>query len=554
MFQKIFKSVLKHKIRTGAIVLLIALAVYFGRGILFPASTTIRYVTAAADKGTIVVSVSGTGQVSASNQVDIKAKASGDVIYIGAENGQQVVKGKLLLQVDNSDAQKAVEDAKTSLDQTKIELEKMQGLQTVVGSLRGIKEKASDDLAKSYEDGFNTVSNAFLNLPTVMSGLNEIFFSNVLSKNQQNIDWYVDQMSNLGAGAKAVQYKNNVNSLYLSVKEKYDQNFNDYKVTSRNSDAASIESLILETYDTTKIIADTVKESINFISFVSDTMKNGNVSVPSAITTYQSNLNSYTGTTNSYLSSLLSAKDTIQSDKEALIETDFSIADEQTKVEQAQQALDDTINKLADYSVYAPFSGAIAEFNFKKGDTISNGAIVATLVSNQNIAEITLNEVDVSSVKVGQKVALTFDAVSNLTIAGQVAEVDTIGTVSQGVVNYNIKISFSTQDSRIKPGMSVSASIITNAKQDVILVPNSAVKSSAGAKYVQILVNGAPQNQAVETGISNDTMSEITGGLQGGEQVITQTITSSASTASQTPSSNTGGALRIFGVGGGAGR
>lgn len=554
MFQKIFKSVLKHKIRTGAIVLLIALAVYFGRGILFPASTTIRYVTAAADKGTIIVSVSGTGQVSASNQVDIKAKASGDVIYIGAENGQQVVKGKLLLQVDNSDAQKAVEDAKTSLDQTKIELEKMQGLQTVVGSLRGIKEKASDDLAKSYEDGFNTVSNAFLNLPTVMSGLNEIFFSNVLSKNQQNIDWYVDQMSNLGAGAKAVQYKNNVNSLYLSVKEKYDQNFNDYKVTSRNSDAASIESLILETYDTTKIIADTVKESINFISFVSDTMKNGNVSVPSAITTYQSNLNSYTGTTNSYLSSLLSAKDTIQSDKEALIETDFSIADEQTKVEQAQQALDDTINKLADYSVYAPFSGAIAEFNFKKGDTISNGAIVATLVSNQNIAEITLNEVDVSSVKVGQKVALTFDAVSNLTIAGQVAEVDTIGTVSQGVVNYNIKISFSTQDSRIKPGMSVSASIITNAKQDVILVPNSAVKSSAGAKYVQILVNGAPQNQAVETGISNDTMSEITGGLQGGEQVITQTITSSASTASQTPSSNTGGALRIFGVGGGAGR
>lgn len=554
MFQKIFKSVLKHKIRTGAIVLLIALAVYFGRGILFPASTTIRYVTAAADKGTIIVSVSGTGQVSASNQVDIKAKASGDVIYIGAENGQQVVKGKLLLQVDNSDAQKAVEDAKTSLDQTKIELEKMQGLQTVVGSLRGIKEKASDDLAKSYEDGFNTVSNAFLNLPTVMSGLNEIFFSNVLSKNQQNIDWYVDQMSNLGAGAKAVQYKNNVNSLYLSVKEKYDQNFNDYKVTSRNSDAASIESLILETYDTTKIIADTVKESINFISFVSDTMKNGNVSVPSAITTYQSNLNSYTGTTNSYLSSLLSAKDTIQSDKEALIETDFSIADEQTKVEQAQQALDDTINKLADYSVYAPFSGAIAEFNFKKGDTISNGAIVATLVSNQNIAEITLNEVDVGSVKVGQKVALTFDAVSNLTIAGQVAEVDTIGTVSQGVVNYNIKISFSTQDSRIKPGMSVSASIITNAKQDVILVPNSAVKSSAGAKYVQILVNGAPQNQAVETGISNDTMSEITGGLQGGEQVITQTITSSASTASQTPSSNTGGALRIFGVGGGAGR
>mgnify|MGYP001577230921 CR=1 FL=1 len=550
MLSGFFKKITEHKVKSGAIALLILLAIYFGRGILFPAANTTSYVTAAATKGTIVISVSGSGQVSASDQVDIKAKDSGDVIYIGAENGQQVAKGKLLLQVDNSDAQKTVEDAKINLDQAKIELEKMQGLQTAVGALRGVKEKALDALTKSYEDGFNTVSNAFLNLPTVMSGLNEIFFSNVLSKNQQNIDWYVDQMSNLGAAAKAVQYKNDVNSLYLSAKEKYDQNFDDYKATSRNSDTASTESLISETYDTIKMIADTVKESVNYIGFVSDTLKNNSVSVPSAITTYQSSLNSYTGTTNTYLLNLLSTKDTIQSGKEALIETDFSIADQEIKVKQAQQTLDEAINKLADYSVYAPFSGTIAEFNFKKGDTISNGATVATLVSNQRIAEITLNEVDIAKVKIGQKANITFDAISDLNIAGTVIDIDTLGTVSQGVVNYGVKIGFDDQDERIKPGMSVSTAIITDVKQDVVMVPNSAVKQQGGIFYVEIMTASSttPRQQVITEGLSNDTMVEIISGLEVGEEVVTQTITSNATTATQ---SSSAGGLRIPGLGGG---
>jgi len=542
-------KIVQHKVKAGMVFLLILVVAYFGYKNLFTATSVTNYVTTAAAKGTIIISVSGSGQVSASNQVDIKAKAAGDIVYVGAENGQQVKSGKLLLQVDTQTAQKAVEDAKTNLAQAKLDLEKMQGLfQTDVGTLRGVKEKATDNLAKSYESGFNTVSNAFLNLPNVMSGLNEIFFSNALSKSQQNIDWYADQMSGLGAGAKASQYKNNVNSLYLSAKEKYEQNFNDYKATSRNSDTASIESLILETYNTTKMIADAVKESINYISFVSDTLKNNSVSVPSALTTYQSNLNSYTGTTNSYLSNLLSAKDAIQSDKEALIETDFNVSDQEIKVKQAQQTLDDAKNKLADYFAYAPFSGVIAKFNFEKGDAVSNGATIATLVSNQSIAEITLNEVDVYNVKVGQKVTLTFDAIPDFTISGEVAEIDTIGTVSQGVVSYNIKISFDTQDVRIKPGMSVSASIITNAKQDVLVAPSAAVKTSGNAKYVQILVNAAPQNQDVETGLSNDVLTEIISGLQEGDEVITQTIASGAVTATR---SSTSGGIRIPGLGGG---
>ena len=95
-------------------------------------------------------------------------------------------------------------------------------------------------------------------------------------------------------------------------------------------------------------------------------------------------------------------------------------------------------------------------------------------------------------------------------------EIDTIGTVSQGVVTYNVKIGFDTQDERVKPGMSVSTDIITDVRQDVLMVPNSAIKSSS---YVEALANGQPVREPVEIGLSNNTMTEIISGLNEGDKI-----------------------------------
>jgi len=221
-------------------------------------------------------------------------------------------------------------------------------------------------------------------------------------------------------------------------------------------------------------------------------------------------------------------------------------------LEQRRNALLDAKEKLADYFIYAPFAGTIAKLNTKKSDAVTSGTLVATLITKQKIAEISLNEVDVSKIKVGQKATLTFDAVSGLGIAGSVAEVDTVGTVSQGVVTYNVKIGFDTQDDRIKPGMSVSAAIITDIKQDVLIVPQSSVKSQGDTYYVEMfaspLVSSGdtqgttssvlPQQRIVEVGISNDMSYEIVSGLKEGDQIVSRIITATTKTQStiQTPS------------------
>lgn len=174
---------------------------------------------------------------------------------------------------------------------------------------------------------------------------------------------------------------------------------------------------------------------------------------------------------------------------------------------------------------------------------------MATLITKQRVAEISLNEVDVAQVKVGQKVTLTFDAIEDLSITGEVLEIDSIGAVSQGVVSYNVEIGFDTQDDRIKPGMSVSASIIIDVKQNVLLVPNSAVKSQGDVYYVETLTgitsvsqatanvsgitsNTAPGQQQIEIGSANDSYTEVTSGLNEGDTIISQTITGTTSGSS----------------------
>ena len=183
--KKIIKKILERKILSGGIALLLAIGGYLGYGAIFNKDGVAQYALAQVQKGTLVVSIAGSGQVSVSNQVDIKPKVSGDVVYVGVKNGQEVKAGTLIVQLDAGDAQKAVRDAEANLESAKLSLEKLKKPSDTLSLLQAenslaqakeSKQKAEDDLKKAYEDGFNTISNAFLELPEVMTGLDNIFF------------------------------------------------------------------------------------------------------------------------------------------------------------------------------------------------------------------------------------------------------------------------------------------------------------------------------------------------------------------------------------------
>lgn len=565
---------LKKKRYVIAAVLILGIGGYFGYKHYFGQQQTTSYVTAKVERGTLLTTVSGSGQIAASSQVDIKAKSSGSLISMTAVAGKEVRANTLLASIDASDAYKAVRDAETSLETARLTLDKLKAPTDALTLLQSensliqakeTKQSAEDSLVKTREDGFNTVADVFLDMPSLISGLYSIIYNNNISVSYWNIDWYANQgtLYNPNESVKIRNYRDLAVSSYLTARQNYDANFESYKNASRASADATIEALISETYRTVSSMAEAVKNLNNFIDFVQDSLESSanKPTIPAALTAHQTNLDSYTAISNSGLTSLLSIKNSLESARKSIVSADRSIAEktaslaelkagpdaldlrsQELAVQQKVDALADAKENLNDYFLRAPFDGVIAKVSYKKGEEVSSGAAIVTLITKQQTATIALNEVDVAKVKVGQRASLTFDAVEDLTISGEVAEVDSLGTTSQGVVSYNVKIVFDVQDERVKPGMSTSASIVLSAKPDILQVPSAAVKTSGGSSYVEMLENNVSARHNVTVGVSNDLMTEITSGLNEGEEVITQKITTGGtSTSAPAGSNNRGG-------------
>lgn len=230
--------------------------------------------------------------------------------------------------------------------------------------------------------------------------------------------------------------------------------------------------------------------------------------------------------------------DTASSDQKKILKEKINLAE--NSLLSAQKSYSAT---LADYNnqlenaakrtVTAPITGTVSAINVKNGDDLSrlsssssNSAPIIIGDLGTLKAEVSVNEVDIPNVAIGQKVMMTFGAISDLTISGKIEKIDALGTLSQGVVTYNVTIGFDTIDSRIKPQMSVSAKIITNVKQDVITVSNSALKTQGNATYLEVLNAGAitPERRTIEIGAANNTDTEIVSGVNVGDNVVTQTI------------------------------
>lgn len=181
---------------------------------------------------------------------------------------------------------------------------------------------------------------------------------------------------------------------------------------------------------------------------------------------------------------------------------------------------------------------------------LSYQQLSSMVVPNTTHAIVNLTEIDVVKVKTGQKVTLTLDAFPDKTFTGKVTAVNTYGSVSSGVTTYPTTITFDTAVDTIYPNMAVNATIITDMRNDVLLVPSGAVQASSGTSTVRVMKNGQVIFTQVEVGGANDTQTEILSGVSAGDTVITGQ-TSGITTPSATATSPFGNTRGGFGGAGG---
>lgn len=207
--------------------------------------------------------------------------------------------------------------------------------------------------------------------------------------------------------------------------------------------------------------------------------------------------------------------------------------------------------------ITAPISGTLSGLSLRPGSVITSSnssssdtnagggsaSQVATIrTEGKPLVTVNLSEIDVPTVHVGDKATVTIDALSGKSFTGSVISIDTSGSVSSGVTTYTTVIQFDTEAPDVYSNMAANASIITQTKDNVLLIPSTAVQTQNGQATVRVMKNGNPQTVNVEVGASSDSQTEVVSGLSEGDVVITSSSASTSQTSSSSsPFSTFGG-------------
>jgi HlyD family secretion protein len=192
------------------------------------------------------------------------------------------------------------------------------------------------------------------------------------------------------------------------------------------------------------------------------------------------------------------------------------------KYKQAQMAVQSAQVNLDSAKLTAPFGGTVTEVSGLVGDQVSPGTKAFRIDDlSQMKVDVQVSEVDINSVQVDQPVTLTFDAVTGKSYTGKVAEVAQAGDPVQGAVNFTVTVVLTNLDKNVKPGMTAAVTITVKQINNVLLVPNRAVRLVDSQRVVYILSNGQPVQVDLTLGASSDSMSEVaSGNLKVGDLII----------------------------------
>jgi HlyD family secretion protein len=170
-------------------------------------------------------------------------------------------------------------------------------------------------------------------------------------------------------------------------------------------------------------------------------------------------------------------------------------------------------NTIDSAMLKAPFTGTVTDVNSLVGDLVSPSTVSFRMDDlSRLIVDVEIPEVDINQIQTGQIARINFDAIQNRTYSGKVVEVARVGTATQGGVDFAVSIELLDQDEQVRPGMTAGVNIVVNQLDDVLLVPNRAVRSRESSRVVYVLRNGVLTMVEIQLGAVSDTYSEIAAG------------------------------------------
>jgi len=201
----------------------------------------------------------------------------------------------------------------------------------------------------------------------------------------------------------------------------------------------------------------------------------------------------------------------------------------QAQVDQARAAVRQAQLALEGAFLLAPFDGVVAAVNIREGEMAAAGMPAVVLVDQSHYhIDVQVDEIDIAKVAVGQPVKVTLDALEGVEIMGRVDVIAPTAVTDAGVSTYIVTISLEHTDAPLRAGMSANATIVTDRRENVLLLPNRAIRvdRETGRTLVDRIENNVPVEREIKTGLRNEQFSEVLEGLEEGDVVALELVSS----------------------------
>jgi multidrug efflux pump subunit AcrA (membrane-fusion protein) len=197
-------------------------------------------------------------------------------------------------------------------------------------------------------------------------------------------------------------------------------------------------------------------------------------------------------------------------------------------ISQRQSNIEEALEVLENMVLYSPGNGYFEishnwneDRNYNVGDEVSMGRMLASIPDISHMkAKSSINEMDISKMKVGGKVSIRLDALPDITFRGKINQISSMCTEKDGQKIFISEISIEEGDPRLKPGMSVSCEYITYESEEALFVPNRCLLSEGGKTYVFTKKGKNYKKTRVETGVSNANHTIINTKLKAGRELL----------------------------------
>jgi HlyD family secretion protein len=456
--------------------------------------------------GELSASATASGQVTARQEASLSVDTPGEVVDVLVRVGAEVAAGDVLVQIDTTNLEMSVSNAELSLRLEEANLADL------------LAAPYAADIASAEA----SVASAQASLDDLLDGpsAEEIELSDISVRSSQAS--VASAAANLGTAQESVTESQilSAQAALLSAQLQLEnaQDAND-DLADENTHAALLEAQ--------QAVADAQANLDDLLDGPDTTSAQGSLNSAAAnLDGSQANYNiTLSGATNAQIASAQSQLAQAQSTLADLVggPTAEELAIAEAGVAQAQLSLQDAQDALAAATIVAPFDGVVTAVYVSPGEYAS-GIVVELVNTNSLQVVLEVDEVDVGDLSVGQPATVTLETWPDVEIASEIVTIaPSAQTASDStLIVYAVYLSLGETDLPVRVGMTADANLITAQYSDTLLVPNRAINADRekGTYSVHLIVGEEIQDVAVTIGARDSENTQITSGLNAGDEIM----------------------------------